>query len=535
MVAVFGTMVADVLHVELGVPYLVSTVVFAVVLAAVFVLWYATQRTLSVHSIDTFPRQVFYWCAVLATFALALVAERVPALKAIRVLSPRAVAEPTPPRASQAEAAAPLEVGQAELTQESEGTSVDQAPPSAPPASAITDKPPPLELDDASGRALAGFFDKLAQSERKQAGAITRIAYFGDSIVVSDLVSGTLRRLLQQRFGDSGHGFSLIANAWPSYVHFDVERYATAGWKVSRIVGPLAADGFYGLGCVSFSAEKNVLARFSTVSKGDFGRNVSRFGISYLSSATGGSFDVSIDGHFVEHIDTRSDATRSMLREFELPDGPHKLELLTKSGISRLFGVTMERSTPGVVLDAIGIQGARVRFLDKQDDAHWAEQLQQRSPDLLVYQFGANESADGLMYSMADYHRTFRNVVEQGRRALPNAGCLIVGPLDRATKKGEELVSVGVIPLLVKEQREVAAETGCAFFDTYHAMGGGGSMARWLKRGLGQADMTHPSGAGAEIIGAWIFRALMQRYGAAGAGTKSAPNSAPTSSSPSRR
>src|SRR4051812_15682123 len=70
MVAVFGTMVADVLHVELGVPYLVSTAVFAVALAAVFVLWYATQRTLSVHRIDTRPRQVFYWCAVLGTFAL---------------------------------------------------------------------------------------------------------------------------------------------------------------------------------------------------------------------------------------------------------------------------------------------------------------------------------------------------------------------------------------------------------------------------------------------------------------------------------
>lgn len=70
MVAVFGTMVADVLHVELGVPYLVSTVVFAIALAAVFLLWYRTQRTLSVHRIDTRPREVFYWCAVLMTFAL---------------------------------------------------------------------------------------------------------------------------------------------------------------------------------------------------------------------------------------------------------------------------------------------------------------------------------------------------------------------------------------------------------------------------------------------------------------------------------
>ena len=48
----------------------VSTVAFAVVLAAVFSVWYATQRTLSVHRIDTRPREFFYWCAVLATFAL---------------------------------------------------------------------------------------------------------------------------------------------------------------------------------------------------------------------------------------------------------------------------------------------------------------------------------------------------------------------------------------------------------------------------------------------------------------------------------
>ena len=70
MVAVFGTMVADVAHVQFGVPYAVSTSVFAVILAVVFVVWYATQRTLSVHHIDTRAREFFYWCAVLTTFAL---------------------------------------------------------------------------------------------------------------------------------------------------------------------------------------------------------------------------------------------------------------------------------------------------------------------------------------------------------------------------------------------------------------------------------------------------------------------------------
>ena len=70
MVGVFGTMAADVLHVGLGVPYLVSTVLFAVILAAVFGLWYRCERTLSIHSIYTRRRELFYWAAVVSTFAL---------------------------------------------------------------------------------------------------------------------------------------------------------------------------------------------------------------------------------------------------------------------------------------------------------------------------------------------------------------------------------------------------------------------------------------------------------------------------------
>ncbi len=70
MVAVFGTMVADVAHIVLGVPYAVSSPAFAVILAAVFITWSAVERTLSIHSIRTPRRELFYWAAVLATFAL---------------------------------------------------------------------------------------------------------------------------------------------------------------------------------------------------------------------------------------------------------------------------------------------------------------------------------------------------------------------------------------------------------------------------------------------------------------------------------
>ena len=70
MVAIFGTMAADVVHIVLGVPYLVSSVVFAAALAIIFVSWYATEKTLSIHSIYTLRRELFYWAAIMATFAL---------------------------------------------------------------------------------------------------------------------------------------------------------------------------------------------------------------------------------------------------------------------------------------------------------------------------------------------------------------------------------------------------------------------------------------------------------------------------------
>ena len=70
MVGIFGTMAADVLHVGFHVPYVASALLYAVVLTAVFVTWQRTEGTLSVHSIDTLRRELFYWAAVVATFAL---------------------------------------------------------------------------------------------------------------------------------------------------------------------------------------------------------------------------------------------------------------------------------------------------------------------------------------------------------------------------------------------------------------------------------------------------------------------------------
>ena len=74
MVSVFGTSAADALHVGLGIAYPVSTSFYALVLAGIFIAWYRSEGTLSIHSIRTRRRERFYWATVLATFALGTAA-----------------------------------------------------------------------------------------------------------------------------------------------------------------------------------------------------------------------------------------------------------------------------------------------------------------------------------------------------------------------------------------------------------------------------------------------------------------------------
>src|SRR5581483_2296128 len=70
MVAIFGTMAADVLHIVLDVPYFASTIFFTAALIFTFTLWQKIEKTISIHSIYTPRREIFYWLTIVITFAL---------------------------------------------------------------------------------------------------------------------------------------------------------------------------------------------------------------------------------------------------------------------------------------------------------------------------------------------------------------------------------------------------------------------------------------------------------------------------------
>src|SRR5204862_1812785 len=108
-------------------------------------------------------------------------------------------------------------------------------------------------IDD-EGRVLDSFYKSLAATEAKTPGAITRITHYGDSPITNDGITGTARRLLQQRFGDAGHGFILIDRPWAWYGHQQITFSSGGGGTAASVMKPRVRDGAVGLGAGTFRA-----------------------------------------------------------------------------------------------------------------------------------------------------------------------------------------------------------------------------------------------------------------------------------------
>jgi lysophospholipase L1-like esterase len=381
-----------------------------------------------------------------------------------------------------------------------------------PAAAALAKAKGSIAIDDPSGHALDSFYTRLARTKKKEAGAVTRVMHYGDSVITSDYISGTMRRKMQSEFGDAGHGFVLIAKAWDWYFHNDVTLGATEGWSSSRVTGPFNKDLMYGIGGVSFAGSPGASAWYGTAAGTTYGKKVSRFDLYYMETPNGGEVELKADGK-TEKLSTKGDGKVSRVKSFPVTDGEGKLTLKVVSGNPRLFGVALERDTPGVVYDALGANGGRGELLGAMDGAHWKEQMDLRDPALVILNFGTNESEVG-MASREVYEKTLRALVDKVKAAAPKASVLIVSPLDRAEKNESTgaMHTKPIIKKLVECQKKVAADAGVGFWNMYEAMGGENSMATWVRKGLAGNDLTHPSPQGGEILGDLFYKAVMSGF-----------------------
>jgi lysophospholipase L1-like esterase len=364
------------------------------------------------------------------------------------------------------------------------------------------------------GCGMNHFYAALARTEQKQPGAITRISHFGDSPISGDLVSGEARTLLQEKFGDSGHGWIFISKPWDFYYHEGVSMEGE-GWKVNSPVLPGGGGGAFGLGGASFTgASSSAFSEIHTMKKGE-GSAVGRFEIFYRAQPHGGSFLAYVDKEEARKFSTQADAKASAVVSISVEDGGHKLKLTPQGdGAVTLYGVALERTAPGVVYDTLGMLGGTVHHLTLFHEDAWVEDLQNRKPDLVILNFGTNESNYGYL-AYAEYLHNYAVVIGRIRVALPGTSILIMSPMDRGARNDDgDIVTLPSIPILVAAQQRAARTEGVAFFNTFAAMGGMGTMARWYddEPRLVTGDFTHPTYTGAQQLGTMLVDALLKGF-----------------------
>ena len=116
--------------------------------------------------------------------------------------------------------------------------------------------------------------------------------------------------------------------------------------------------------------------------------------------------------------------------------------------------------------------------------------------------------------SMETYQQEMQEVLQRLRRARPEMSCLVMSPLDHGERKGVRIESLPVVAQMVEAQRRAAQAEGCAFFDTFSAMGGEGSAGRWYRQSprLISGDLGHLTASGHIVVGEMFYRALMEAY-----------------------
>jgi len=354
---------------------------------------------------------------------------------------------------------------------------------------------------------LKAFYQSLWRTEARQPGAITRILHYGDSPTTADSITADVRTLMQEHYGDAGHGFVLIAKPWAWYGHRGVD-VSGKNWIIEAASQVRAKDGYHGLGGVNFQggtgASSHLVLR----------EEHSRMEVQYLRQPGGGELDVHAGGEVIARIETDGDKLPAF-EEVDIPADVRAIDLTVERGPVRMFGVSFERNGPGVVYNSLGLNGGQVQAVVRNfDKGQWAEQLRHQQPDLVIVNYGTNESlyADYIEHS---YPGELREVIRRIKSAVSNASVLIMSPMDRGQRDHSgQIVTPASLPRLVAIQRQVAAETDCAFFNTFQAMGGEGTMARWYdtQPRLVSADFMHPLPAGAKKVGVLLYQALESGY-----------------------
>jgi lysophospholipase L1-like esterase len=355
--------------------------------------------------------------------------------------------------------------------------------------------------------ALDPFFSALDGLRSGGASSRVTIAAFGNSLIAGDRIVDLVRQDLVRMFGDGGRGL-LLVDRIANYGPRNRTGSFADGWDVFTVGDVKKAPFPFGLsGVVHVSNKPQARSRFPL--KGE------TRGSLFWVDKEAGPLELLLDGKRLLTTSPRNDG-RQQTVDFTVPAEAKALELIAHKRGTIIQGLALDRSTPGIVLDTLGVPAADASLFLLPDEEMVTEQLRSRSPALVLIMLGGNE-VKRLQWGRATFDKVERDLrlfIRRTRRAVPGSACLMVGPLDavlgpkspRPFQQREDLLEV------IALQRKVSLEEGCGFYDMFTAMGGTGSIERFNARGLVHDDLVHPRGQGLDVLGALLADSLLRAW-----------------------
>jgi len=393
-----------------------------------------------------------------------------------------------------------------------------EAPPAAPsppapsptPLAAAAEPPVPKTEQVAAPTpapvSLAHFFGALRALEQRTRHSHVHIVWLGDSHTAADLWTEGVRHSLQARFGVGGPGFFHLGLKQTRHSQLKTDVFGS--WQ--RLPGNPARtepylDGVFGLAGVRAMAKDGAGCKAKLRAGAVVGK--ARWSLHYRAPVRS-SFQLKLGEH--SELVRGSAASATAIQRFEREvDADAELVLRQLGGMPEFFGATVEGSEPGVVLDTLGIDGARAKTPLAWQAEAWEHELRARSPELVVLAYGTNEVFENRAASVyADY---YRELMARIRSVAPDADCLIIGPTDVMQTLGHSHPRVVEISAV---QARAASELGCGYVGAHELMGGEGSYSEWqtAKPQLAGNDGVHLTVRGYQELGELTSELLMRGY-----------------------
>ncbi|SFO08342.1 SGNH/GDSL hydrolase family protein [Xenorhabdus japonica] len=349
------------------------------------------------------------------------------------------------------------------------------------------------QLTDFGDPNLAPLADKLRHSDTRQ----LHFVQLGDSHTAADFFTGKLRCLLQNRYGDAGPGFippMSIPGQRNASVQFTEDK---TGWWLSSSRKDNRADYPLG-GFIAIPESANSTIQLDSPSSQG----------KYWLSALYQSYDAAqIKTPFTT---MNLPATQSEWRFSPEQVISFPINLYPQDTQLKIGGWLVKRQNPGVMLSALGINGATINMLDKWQP-QWIETLAQMKPDMVILAYGTNEAFNDSLDLVA-YQKDLTSKVQDIRKAIPQAVILLIGPNDSLKNKTAASCSEQQPALLdnvIQIQQAVAKNQRTLLWDWREYMGGPCSVRGWEQKNLARPDYVHLSVAGYERSAEALYKQFM--------------------------